>query len=268
MQIDFRWQGGDNPVMNDPSEEIQRAATAHRNRIRKEAQEKAHEKASAADGSPGILLHSLSDRNGVGFWLSHFALVIGCIALGGLPFVLFPGLSELVWNNMVLAIVWSLAVLFLIVVAGVSRDRIIARYRLMQLRRIKYGFNLKRYLTLLSQARRGATHLEISIEFDEPWDKTTSQNVLDAVHEWVPDIEKNEWKSDKELLLTSKILPTTYEAESGEFVGFGEFFTNRKIDECFDGVVRHVFPRLNATNKMTLIEVDIIGNIVSPHEKP
>jgi hypothetical protein len=212
--------------------------------------ERRHRKVAAS-----LLVESLGGSPGIGV----AEIVTGVLALSAPPVAIAAFTSWDLERPLVL-VPAVLAMAVLVVLDLTLLPRCLAAWRLFRLRRIGHGFEVERYLALLSERRR-SPRLTVELRFDEPWPSTEWETVSKALRGWVPGAAAR-WSNGSMLKIDCGQFDGTgsFAADDGSLV---RFFTNRRLHDGFMRVVRKVVPPLTRVRRVVGLRVEVTGETVS-----
>ena len=157
----------------------------------------------------------------------------------------------------------SIVALPLTIALGINSEKLIAARVIRKLRRVGRGFDVDRYLALLSKRYRRA-HLVVRLRFEEAWPAERMPAIVDAMREWVPELETVRFDGDRVLYAQSKELATT-ERLQAQYSSGSTAFTNWPVHACFTAILRRAVPVLDASHRIGHIDVDVGGKVDDGH---
>jgi hypothetical protein len=173
------------------------------------------------------------------------------------PPVLVAWLSDRADSPLVIAAT-VVAMAVSVVLVFVLRLHFLAAWRISRMKRIGHGFDVDRYIAILSE-RRPRARLRVELRFARPWEPEEKELATKGLAELAPKLHVT-WPSRFAVRLESEVEGRdTYVDDDANST---EYFTNRKLHELVMTVAWTVVPRLECVQKVEGFHVEVTGKTV------
>jgi hypothetical protein len=241
-----------NEIERAAAEHRQQKARAHAARVAKGARE-SRENAKARPRIERNLLESALGEAKGGKWAMNVAIGVALFAPLGLCIAFLPR----IWNSRVMPWVYPFVALGLAFLLPRIPERLLARKRLRQLRRIGRGFDAERYLDQLRKKRHRG-RLVVTLKFQQRFDAATRNALPDAIANWWPKVGKATW--DRNALVIESAELRGIEHLRGGDSGSSSVFDNSRFHTALMSVVERVLPNIASTYPIASVSAEIAGH--------
>ncbi len=241
-----------NDIERAAAEHRQKKARAHAARVAKGARE-SRENAKARPRIEQNMLESALGEAKRGKWATNIAIALALFAPLGLCIVFLPR----VWKSDVMPYVYPFVAVGLAFLVPRIPERLLARKRLRELRRIGRGFDAERYLDQLRKKRQRG-RLVVTLKFQQRFDATTRNALPDAIANWWPKVGKVTWDRNA-LVIESAELRGIEHLHGGDSES-SSVFDNSRFHTAFMSVVERVLPNLASAHPLASFAAEIAGH--------